>query len=179
MEQMDLATKWAMATKEELVASSENARVRDILLLAKVLISQVGKEEARRLIGKAQYDMYYQMGREAAERLGNPQELDSFVEEYFVRQMGKRVLVPPTVFVERTKTRCVCRTPSCVLADAFMKIAHDPSQLARFGGDALEVAKARCDHDAGWANGFNPKMKFKRTKFLLHSDDCCEFVAEL
>lgn len=176
---MDIATKMAKATKEELVATSQDTRVRDILLVTKTLVSQVGKEEARKLIGKAQYDIYYKLGREAAERLGNPQDLDSYIEEYWVKFLDRRPLVPPTAFVERTKNRAVCRTTSCVLYDAWRKIAGDPNMRARYGKDTFEAAKGRCDHDLAWANGFNSNIKLERTNFFLDGDDCCEFVVEL
>jgi len=44
--------------------------------------------------------------------------------------------------------------------------------------ETFEVLKWIDVWDTGRANGFNPDMKFTRTKWLLDGDDYCEFVIE-
>jgi hypothetical protein len=177
-EMLDLATKLAALTKEQMVQLTMMWGFRDILLLLKVLISRFGEEEAKRLFSEARHNLYYQSGREKAEQLGNPQDMDSFIEAY-LDSINKNPLADPVEVVERTKSRAVWKESRCTVAEAWTKIAQDPALVAKYGADAIEAAKAHCVHDIAWATGFNPKIRIEMTKFLLAGDDCCQWVAEL
>lgn len=152
---------------EELSAS----RAQTLLLLTKILIDQVGKEKAKELIRKARYDASYEKGRKAAEALGNPRDIDSYLKEYVHKVMapGKKAYVPPSEVERVSDKKAVFSTRRCFLAEALLKYGDK---------ETLEVAKAYCCHDTAWANGFNPEMKFEVTKFFLDGDDCCEFTFE-
>jgi NAD-dependent DNA ligase len=157
---------------EALVESLLASRARDLYKLVKVLISQIGKEKAKKIIEEAQYTASYKSGREAAEKAGNPKDIGGYIEVNNVNFLGNMPMAPLCEVVERTKNRYVFRNKNCYHAEAVLKVgAGDP--------EALEVIKCFCSHDTPWARGFNPNMKFKRTKFVLDGDDCCEFVAEV
>ena len=44
--------------------------------------------------------------------------------------------------------------------------------------ETLEIARYFEPSDEGRAHGFNPNMKFKRTKWLLDGDPYCDFIVE-
>jgi len=156
---------------EKLAESIFDLRARSIFILVKVIISLVGKEKAKELIEEAQYSNFYKRGKEAAEKVGNPTDVDSFLELKGGGLLGNLPFLTPPEIVEKTKNRLVTTCTRCLEAESLLKVgAGDP--------ETLEVAKYCCPHDTAWANGFFPNMKFQRTKFLLDGDDCCEFVAE-
>jgi len=157
---------------EALVESLLASRARDLYKLVKVLISQVGKEKAKKLIEEAQYAASYKSGREAAEKAGNPKDIDGYIEANTINLLSKIPAACIPEIVEKTKNRYIFRCRKCYQADSVLRVATgDP--------ETLEVLKYCCPHDTAWAHGFNPDMKFERTKFLLDGDDCCEFVAEV
>lgn len=163
--------KMESLSKEQLVEGLMLMRARDIFTLVRLLVSQVGKEKAKQLIEEVQYAAAYQRGKAAAEKAGYPTDVDGYIEanSSFMRKIPASI---PSVVVERTKKRFVSRNIRCLPAEALLKVgAEDP--------ETLEVVKYICPHDTAWAHGFNPKMKFERTKFLLDGDDCCEFVTEV
>ena len=76
---------------------------------------------------------------------------------------------PPTLF-RREGNKVIWGVQRCFFAEALMKYS-DP--------ELLEVLKKRCCHDEAWADGFSPKLKCKKTKFLMDGDDACEFTCEI
>jgi hypothetical protein len=171
--------KMGKLTKDELVEWLITFDLQERLLFAKALISLVGKEEAKKIISRTVTDTWYKRGRATAEELGNPEDLDSYID-IMIKRMARNPIAPPLEIVERTKNRVIFRETGCVIADVFEKFKKNVAEVARFGGDeVMEVSKARCDMDTAWANGFNPKMKFERTKFFLDGEGCCEFIAEI
>jgi hypothetical protein len=175
--QLTMEEKWALMPLKDLVMKALQWGWLDIFLFSRVLIDKFGKEEASRLIEKARVDYNYKRGRAEAEKLGNPQGVDAYMEKMLEKQ-NLQPLGADVKITERTKNKVVFNTSPCIIAEAYKALAADPRVVEMFGGDAIEVAKAHCTHDRGWANGFDPKMKFQMTKFLLDGDDLCEFVAE-
>ncbi|MFH1032018.1 MAG: L-2-amino-thiazoline-4-carboxylic acid hydrolase [Chloroflexota bacterium] len=158
----------------ELVCQVKNHQAEDVIVLSKVLISVVGKEEAGKLISKARYDIYHKAGKKVAERLGNPKDLDSYLEEYFLKSPRPEapVWIAPGEFIYRTKNKAVRRTSNyCFKAEAFKRFAD--KEMLEFLG------KYYCVHDIAWAEGFNPNMKIKLTKSFLFGDPYCEFTVEV
>ncbi|GAI19374.1 unnamed protein product, partial [marine sediment metagenome] len=134
-------------------------------------ISLVGEEEAGKLIKKARYDDYYERGRALAEKLGNPKDLDSYVENVFIKSKSP-VWVAPGYFAYRTKNKAVYRTSNwCFKAESLKKFVD--KEMLEF------LAEYYCVHDGALANGFNPDMKWEMTKNFLRGDDCCEFTFEV
>jgi hypothetical protein len=146
-------------------------------LSAKSLLSQVGVEEAKEITSKEVYDYLYKIGRATGERLGNPTDLDSYIEAYVIEEMSAIPVVPPIEIVERTNTRCVWGVRACQYRDGINKLREENPDY--IDDDVVEVLKSRCSHDHGWANGFNPKMHFERVKFMLDGDDGCFFECEV
>lgn len=164
--------KMERSSGEEICGVLEALRAKEILRFSKLLISEFGKEKAKKLIEDAVYSDYCNAGREAAEKLGNPQGLDAYLDAYAVKAVAAMPFAPHTFLSERTKNKAVWGVTKCYFANGLQKFgSSDP--------ETLDVAKARCVHDAAWAMGFNPKMTCKRTKYLLDGDDACEWTCEL
>jgi len=169
--ELELA-KLTAVTPKELVEDVMAIRARDLFILVGILISQFGKEKAKELIQKAQYPVYLKRGKEAAEKAGHPKDIDGYIEANTIGLLSKIHSAPLPEIIERTKNRYVFRCTKCYQAESLLKHgAGDP--------EILEVVKYCCPNDTAWANGFNPSMKFERTKFLLDGDDYCEFLAEV
>jgi predicted hydrocarbon binding protein len=136
-----------------------------------LLISAIGKEEAKKLIKKARHNLVYRIGRSAGEKLENPKDLDSLLENFLMKSppwVGLR----PLVFSYRTEKKAVLRNEKfCFIAEAIKK--HADKEMQEFFADCF------CVHDQAWTNGFNPEIKFQQTKSFLKGDDCCEFVFEM
>jgi hypothetical protein len=157
-------------TTQDIVRKMLESRTAETIMFMKLLISQVGKEKTKELIKNTKWESRYAMGREAAERLGNPKDLDSYIDEYWGNYMGGKISWVPLQWVERTKDRAVCRcTINCT-----------GEGLAKTGDkDICEIGKeAYCIHDIAWAAGFNPDIKVRISKIFYDGDDCCEFVME-
>ena len=158
--------------KDRLVKGLLLMRAKDIFSLTRLLISQVGKEKAIELIEKDRFDVSTKAGREAAEKAGNPKDIDSYIEINNIDFLGNIPGAPIMEMIERSEKRYVFRNNDCYWAEAVRAAgAEDP--------ETLEVVKCWCSHDTPWAHAFNPDMKFERTHFVLDGDDYCEFRAEL
>jgi len=141
-----------------------------LVMFSKLLISAVGKEQAKKLIEKARYDLVYPRGRASAQKLGNPKDLNSLIENYLVKSPPWVGLRPLSISY-RTEKKAVLRDEKfCFVAEAIKKVAD--REMQEFLGECF------CVHDLAWTNGFNPGIKFEQTKSLLKGDDCCEFVFE-
>jgi hypothetical protein len=158
--------------------------VKDIILFANVLISEFGKEKAGKIISEARHKGPFEEGKKTAAKLGNPKNIDSYIDNYFLRPTPERIeeywakstkapfWVAPTHFAYRTNNKAVVRTSDyCFKAMAIKRFADE--EMCKFLGDYY------CIHDVAWANGFNPEMKYKITKNFLWGDDCCEFTFEV
>jgi hypothetical protein len=159
-------------TKEELIEKKTDARARDIIMLLKILISQVGKEKAKELFKKARWETYYQRGREAARRAGNPKDLNSYIEKYYFEEVPATVpWIAPLNWVERTSNKAIWRETSYCLGEALNKLGDD--EIKEIGKEAF------CVHDIAWAIGFNPDIKMHYSKIFYNGDNCCECVIEI
>lgn len=153
----------------DIIKENKRMRARDVIMLTRLLIEALGKEEAAKRIKKAQYDTAYKQGRQLAESLGNPQELDDYIENVFINQRSPW-WVKPGVFLYRDKNRAVYRTSyTCLLADEFKKQLKDDQELLNF------LADNYCVRDGAIAQGFLPGMKFKHAKNFFRGDPYCEF----
>ncbi len=169
--------KIAKARPEDLVAEWHWTLALYIILYCKMLVSAVGTEKAKETSEKVIHDFWYKVGKTAAQKLGDPRDLDSFLEEYLVKMMGDLPVVPPIEIVERTKNKCIFGVKRCLRLDAVKRIIEEFPELAE--PETMEVVKAFCAHDEGWAKGFNPEMRFERIKFLFDGDDGCFFECEV
>ncbi len=158
-------------SREELVEMiiGGNIAARNLVMMTKLLIEALGKETAGKLISEARRAPIYEQARALAERLGNPQDLDSLVEQFRIKSPP---WVPLVTIHNRTENKVVIRQELyCWEATAIKKLAD--KEIQRF------LAEHWCVHDRAWVNGFNPKVGFEHTKHYLRGDDCCEFVLTL
>ena len=146
-------------------------------LSAKAMLALADLETVKKTVSQVIYDFNEMLGREAAEKLGNPTDLDSYIQVGMVELMDTIPPVPPLEVIERTEKRCLFGCQRCQYAESIWKWKDILGDY--LDDDTLEVLKARCSHDLGWAKGFNPKMKMKRTEFLLDGDPGCYFEIEV
>ena len=160
-------------SKEQMLTNALVSKWRDIFSLTKILISQVGKEKAKELLAKAKYDEGIELGKEFADR-GYAMTMDGHDEAkaaYMKEKVKGAAWKSGYIDEECTEERRVRRATTCYLAKAILKVAEEDPET-------FEVAKYFEPSDEGWAHGFNPNMKFKRTKWLLDGDPYCEFIIE-
>ena len=169
--ELELA-KLDAVSREKLVKSALAWRARNLFTVVEVLISQVGKEKAKELIDEAQYSIFYKRGKEAAEKAGNPKDIEGYIKENTLNLLDHVPSAPIPEIVERTKNRYVFKCTKCYQAESLLEFAAGESvgmvkgEYCLEDKEALEVVKYCCPHDKGWANGFNPDMKFERVKFF-------------
>ena len=65
--------------------------------------------------------------------------------------------------IQRTKTNVQIYCTKCPVADAYKSIKREKYGLL-----------FHCSEDPFIVKGFNPEIKFKRTKSLMNGDDCCD-----
>ncbi len=169
MKELSLA-KMERFSREEIIEFEASLRAKDMFRLAKILIEQLGREKAKEIYEREIYSIYNKQGREAAEKLGNPSDLDTYLNVWAVEAMASIPAVQPPIITERTENMVRWGVTHCYYGDAYRKIG-DPV--------TFEVIKSRCCHDIAWTHGFNPKIRIERTKFLLDGDDMCEWKCVL
>ncbi|MFX1506259.1 MAG: L-2-amino-thiazoline-4-carboxylic acid hydrolase [Promethearchaeota archaeon] len=70
--------------------------------------------------------------------------------------------------IERTKTEVQIYCTKCPIADAYKSINKEKYGLL-----------FHCSEDPFIVEGFNPEIKFRRTKTLMNADDCCDHFYSL
>jgi len=154
----------------DMIVRQSEGKARDLIMFTKLLISQAGKEKAKELIYQARYDMFYKMGREAAEKSGNPHDIDSFAEA-FLEWMGTIKWVPTPTFQEKTSTSVGGYVTNECPGKALARLADDETR---------EIFKeAYCIHDIAWAKGFNPRIEARNTSSYFDKEDRCGWVWEI
>jgi hypothetical protein len=143
------------------------------MLSAKTLLKAVDVEEAIRLTDETSYEFNYMMGRKRAEELGNPKDLDSMLYAYIAEMLNAIPWVPHAEILERSEKRIVWGNSKCMYADYIDQWRKEVPEFLT--DDVYRVMCARCSHDHGWANGFNPDVQFKRVQFKLDGDPGCFF----
>jgi hypothetical protein len=139
------------------------------IMLSKLLIEALGKEEAGKRMYKLRYDEFHHVGRMSAKSAGFPQDLDTACEI-------SRLKAPPWVqgsqYLYKTPRKVVIRAGKhCFVGEAVKK--HADKEMQEF------LAEYLCIHDRAWWEGFNPNFKFSHTKHLLKGAAACEFCIEL
>jgi hypothetical protein len=166
-----LEEKMESMTRMELMKHVFATLAETVIIYSKILLEHLGKEKAIDLVKKARWEARYGRGRETAESLGNPKDLCAFLESYFGKAMDRLPFVPQAEIRKYTNDGVIVGVSKCFLAEAVQK--HN------LGEDLLDVVKAYCNHDEGWAAGWNPDMRFQKVKFLLNGDDACDFLCEV
>ena len=97
--------KLESVSREELVEGLMAMRARDIITIVRLLVSQVGKEKAKKFIEEAQYSISYKRGKEAAQKAGNPKDIDGYIEANTIGLLSKIPAACISEVVERTENR--------------------------------------------------------------------------
>jgi hypothetical protein len=103
--------------------------------------------------------------REKLEQADLPnRELDTIMEILW-NQMGDMA----EFTVEEQTADCLrLKVTRCLFADEMRKL------------DAADIGLAfYCAYDDGFCQGFNPEIKFTRTRTLMQGDDCCDHTYRL
>ena len=153
------------------IKSREGLSVSIAMELTKAAMEKYG-EDAKELLAKIMYDHGYRHGKEMAARvlarggdLDDLRELDKeFERDYKIHH--------PFYGREVSKKRYVMRIPACHMGNALTKIY--PSLP-----ESLCSSKYWCDLDYGTRDGYNPKIKLSRPKWIAGGDLYCEYVWEL
>jgi len=102
--------------------------------------------------------------REKLEKAELPnRELDTIMEILW-NQMGGIA-----EFTEEQTAECLrLKVTRCLFADEMRKL------------DAADIGFAfYCAYDEGFCQGFNPEIRFTRTRTLMQGDDCCDHTYRL
>jgi len=165
-----LNEKLERGTRYDMVEFLHDVRAEDLCIYSKILLEQLGKEKAIGLVKKARWDARYEMGRKTAEDLGHPKDMETFVEAYDKR-LDSIFYIPPVENRLIAKNKAIMKFSMCFLGEAILRRKPDK--------DLLDVLKAYCNHDEGWAGGWNPDMKCEKIKYILDGDDSCDFLFEV
>jgi hypothetical protein len=158
------------------IAQKQVARAN--MLSAKALLNAgLSVEQAKEVVRKTHFEFNYAIGRKRAEELGNPKDIDTFLEEYVGRMMRSIPWVDPCQVLEKTEKRVLWGGETCMYADMIQELRQDfPDTLT---DDVYEIMKCRCVHDEGWALGFIPVMKYSQPEFILDGDARCLYDCEV
>ena len=134
---------------------------RDTLLafMGHILVSQYG-EEALDVLVKWRYEKIREHWRRIAE------ETERQDPEIFLSLFSKEA--HDYEVIRRSKKALEVVVKKCIHAEVFKKYNAQHIGL-----------KLICSGDEAVAEGYNPKIKFRRPKILMRGDDCCHFIWEL
>ena len=164
-----LDEKLESVSRRELADLGMDASARNIATYSQMLLDELGKERAMEVIKKKRFDDYYKIGKMNAEKAGKEKakKLATLAEP----PTFDSPFVIPREILELTETSYRTRTTGCLIGKAILRLNLDQ--------DLLDLVKLWCEHDFGMIEGWNPDINFRRTKFLMDGDDCCEFEFEL
>ncbi|MBW1764088.1 MAG: L-2-amino-thiazoline-4-carboxylic acid hydrolase [Deltaproteobacteria bacterium] len=163
--------KLEKVSRDDLVRGCLRSKARDLFRTAKMLRTHFGKEKAIDMLEQVQTEDFCAAGQ-AASRVARKNDINGYIEVFIMDFLQNIPAAPPCEIVEKTDKRLIYRNSICYHADAVMEFGKDDPET-------LDIVKCFCTHDKPWAEGFNPAMRFERTKFVLDGDDCCEFLLEI
>ncbi len=158
----------------QVMDAASATRANDIVVFTKLVISLVGKNKAIELIKRARSSHFHKAGVERAMALGNPQDLDTFVQDYLIETN----LMPPFVhrgqIFERNEKMVKVRFPDCFIARAIK--THPEADT-----ETIEViCQGYCQHDHAYARGFNPKINLTiLSNAIVDPENKCDFQVEI
>ena len=149
-------------------------RADDIVVFTRLLVSLVGKDKAIELIKKARWSRYNKAGADRANALGNPKDLDTYVQDYLIENNSMPPFVHQGEVLERTKKMIKIRFPGCFIAKAIK--AHPEADA-----ETIEViCKGYCQHDQAYTKGFNPKITLTILRYaIVDPENKCDFQIEI
>lgn len=158
----------------QVMDSASATRANDIIIFTRLIVSLVGKEKAIEVIKEARWQRYHGLGVERAGSLGNPPDLDTLLQDYFIDTNCMPPFVHKGEILKRTKKGVKVRFPGCFIARAIK--AHpeaDPETID-------VIVQAYCQHDQAFTKGFNPKITTTNVKnAILDPENNCDFLVEV
>lgn len=163
--------KEAKEPETDWIKTREYLAVNVGMELTKLAMEKYG-DDAKELLAQTMYNLGFKKGKMMAdcvkERGGDIDDLRELDKE-FARNFKVH---HPFYGVEVTKNRYRMRIAACHMGDALVDIRPKMPEV-------LAEAKYWCDLDYGTRDGYNPKMKLSRPKWIAGGDMYCEYVFEI
>lgn len=135
-----------------------------VVPVIKAMAEKIGLDEAKAVVQKVNEEASRDYGRQKAAELGKNSMADLAAEVSTWGQGGSLEEEP----VEKTDRVYAFNVTRCRYAEEYQRLG-----LGEFG-QCLS-----CCRDEPFAEGFNPKIKFTRTKTIMAGDPICDFRYEL
>jgi hypothetical protein len=166
--------KLAILDPFQVMEEASRTRANDIVIFTRLIISITGKEKAIELIREARWSSYYQAGKERAQFLGYPADLESFIQDYFIQTNSMPPFVHSGVILEKTASTVKLRFPGCFISKAIK--AHPEADK-----DTKDViCRGYCQHDQAFSQGFNSKIITTNVRnAIVDPDNNCDFLVEI
>ena len=158
----------------QVMDEASKTRANDIVIFTRLLVSLVGKEKAINLIKNARWRCYYQAGTERARVLGRPEDLETFIQDYFIETNAMPPFVHQGLILEKTARKAKIRFPGCFIARA-IKVHPEADEETKY-----VICRGYCQHDQAFSQGFNSKITTTNLcNAILDPDNNCDFLIEI
>lgn len=132
--------------------------------LIKAFIDEIGREKTLEIVERVIESLAVESGRQFAKLVGgNSIEDFSNSLKYFTKDNALELEV-----IESSPKKLLMDVKRCRYAEMYRELG-----IEEFG------FLLSCGRDFAMVRGFNPKIRFKRTKTLMEGDDCCDFRYEM
>ncbi len=132
--------------------------------LIKAFMEELGRERALEVARRVIESLAEESGRMLAQVVGG-NSLEHFGKAAAVFSKGG---ASESQVIEASPNRLLMNITKCRYVDVYKELGmHDFGYLLS------------CGRDFAMIRGFNPKIKFTRTKTIMEGDDHCDFVFEL
>ncbi|MEE9612954.1 MAG: L-2-amino-thiazoline-4-carboxylic acid hydrolase, partial [Desulfatiglandales bacterium] len=132
--------------------------------LIKAFIDEIGREKTLKIVERVIESLAVESGQQFAKLVGgNSIEDFSNSLKYFTKDNALELEV-----IESSPKKLLMDVKRCRYAEMYRELG-----IEEFG------FLLSCGRDFAMVRGFNPKIRFKRTKTLMKGDDCCDFRYEM
>jgi hypothetical protein len=130
----------------------------------KAMIQEMGKDRAMAILRPIIQSLARESGAQVAKLLGG-NSLEDFARSlsFWTREDALRIDV-----LEQSKTRYRFNVTRCRYAEMYKELG-----IPEFG------VLLSCGRDSAMVEGFNPRIKFSRTRTIMEGADHCDFCYEL
>jgi hypothetical protein len=158
----------------QVMEEASKTRANDIVIFTKLIVSLVGKDKAIKLIKDARWGCYYDAGAARATVLGHPEDLQTFIQDYFIETNSMPPFVHKGVILEKTARSVKIRFPGCFISMAIKAHSGADAEIKNI------ICKGYCQHDQAFSQGFNPKITSTNLRSaILDPENNCDFLIEI